>query len=116
MNYNNKKLKVFVLSVCLALGTTMPKIAQAQFGGGLFGYGLDTEQKSREGLLGDPNSQGGYSLYNQQFGEIQYGGYNLYNQTFGQEVPIGSGLLILSAAGVGYALKKRNNNGNNLKP
>lgn len=29
------------------------------------------------------------------------------NQTFGQEVPVGSGLFILLAAGAGYAILKR---------
>jgi len=29
------------------------------------------------------------------------------NQTFGQDVPLGSGLVLLMAAGTGYALLKR---------
>ena len=59
------------------------------------------------------NGYGGYNLYNQLFGSDVIGGYELYNQTFGQdneEAPLGSGLLILTAAGAGYALKKRKNN------
>lgn len=108
MNY--RKLKVLVLSLGLVMGMMTPMVAQVPFGGGMLGYGPETEQQSREGLMGSPNSQGGYNLYNQQFGENQYGGYNLYNQTFGQEVPFGSGLLILAAAGAGYAFSKRKNN------
>ena len=113
MNY--RKLKVLVLSLGLVLGMTVPKIAQAQVGGGLFGYGREVEQQSRDGMFNILNGSGYYNLYNQQFGENQYGGYNLYNQTFGQELPLGSGLGILTAAAVGYALKKRKNNGKNQK-
>ena len=60
--------------------------------------------------------EGGYTLFNQQFGsdDNDNGGYELYNQIFGQDanldVPLGSGLLILAAAGAGYALKKRKSN------
>ena len=61
-----------------------------------------------------PSSDGGYALFNQQFGVDDNGGYELYNQTFGQnagfDVPLGSGLLILATAGVGYAFKKRKSN------
>ncbi|MDY6437238.1 MAG: hypothetical protein SPK72_06665 [Bacteroidales bacterium] len=46
-----------------------------------------------------------WALNNSSFGE---GGYNLNNQTFGQEpAPLGSGLLILTAVGAGYAAVRR---------
>ena len=109
-----KNLKALVLSMGLVLGMVTPVIAQAQWGGGVLGYGRDAEQISRGGLFGNPDEIGGYFLYNQQFGD-ENGGYNLSNQTFGQEVPLGSGLLILMTAAAGYVLKKRKNNDNNLK-
>ena len=112
---DNRKLKVLVLSLGLVLGMTMPKIARAQFGGGVFGYGREVERQSRDGVFDAAAGLGYYNLYNQQFGDNQYGGYNLYNQTFGQEVPLGSGWLILTAAGAAYALKKRINNDKNQK-
>lgn len=112
---NDRKLKVLVLSVGLVFGVMTPVIAQTQLGGGLFGYGRETEQRSREGLLYLIVDQGGYFVYNQQFGDDENGGFNLNNQTFGQEAPLGSGLLILTAAAAGYALRKRKNNRNNQK-
>ena len=46
-----------------------------------------------------------WALYNSSFGS---GGYNLNNQTFGQEaVPLGSGLIVMLAAGGAYALVRR---------
>ena len=105
---NNRKLKVLVLSLGLVLGMMIPKMLHAQEGGGVFGFGQYTEQQSREGLLGDPTTMGYFNLHNQQFNDGE-GGYNLYNQSF-EEVPMGSGLLILTAAGAGYALKKRKSN------
>ena len=61
------------------------------------------------GLLNDPyndNSNMNHGLFNQQGN--RNGGYELQNQTF--EMPLGSGLFILAAAGVGYALRKKKNN------
>ena len=94
---------IMALLLCIADG------ASAQEGGGLFGYGpvsREMRYRNRGGLF-DPTSVGGYNLYNQQFGSDDEGGYELYNQTFGQELPLGSGLLILTVAGAGYALKKK---------
>ena len=48
-----------------------------------------------------------YNLTNQTFG-FDDNGYNLTNQTFGQDAPLGGGLLILTAAGAGYAIIRRN--------
>ena len=112
---NNRKRKVLALSLGLALGAMMPKLAQAQkFSGGMMGYGSDVEQQSREGMFFDIRE--GYDLFNQHFGSDANEGYLLYNQTFGQEAPLGSGLFILTAMVAGYALRKRNNNSKNLKP
>ena len=107
-----KKLTfTFVLFLCIAFG------ASAQEDGGLFGLGpvsSDLEYSERSGLF-NPTAMGGYNLYNQYFGSDTYGGYNLYNQTFGQEVPLGSGWLVMTAVGVGYALKKRKKSNNSWK-
>ena len=63
---------------------------------------------------GGGNRSGGtesYNLSNQQFGAgSSEDGYNLSNQQFGAApVPLGSGLLIMVAAGAGYAFLKRKN-------
>ena len=110
MNDNNRKLKVLVLSVGLVLGTTMPKMAQAQFGGGMLGYGRDAEQQSRDNLLRNGIYQGGYNIGTEIFGSDTDGGLNIYTQQFGDEAPLGGGWLVLTMAGTAYAFKKRKNN------
>ena len=114
------KIIVFSLGVVVLTLTATHLNAQSNGMRGLFGWGkdLDQEEYNNWGLMnrgGDSESFFGYNLYNQQFGENQYGGYNLYNQTFGQEVPLGSGWLIMAVAGAGYVLSKRKNNGNHRK-
>ena len=116
MNKYIQKQKVTVLSLLLILGMLLPVGASAQQRnqyGGLFGYGWFTNNAGEleYGLFRfDVDGDGYYNLYNQQFGSDVEGGYELYNQSFGQELPLGSGLLILTAAGAGYALKKRKSN------
>ena len=114
---NNKKRKAIVLSLVLAAGMLLPAGASTQNHarqGGLFGhFGLFNSEEPEVGMLGrGETEEGGYILFNQQFGTEENGGYELNNQTFGQpdDVPLGSGWLILVAAGAGYALKKRKNN------
>ena len=116
------KLKTIVLSLGVAVMTLTATKLSAQSDGsrGLFGWGKAFDKSDQEayyiwGLMnrgGDSELGMGYNLFNQQFGDDQYGGYNLYNQTFGQEVPMGSGLFIMAAAGIGYAFKKRKNKNN----
>ena len=109
------KPKIILLSLLLFMALLLPLTTIAQnkvSGGGLLGMGAlssEMEYSSRGGLF-DPTEKGGYNLYNQHFGSEENGGYELYNQTFGQELPLGSGLLILTAAGAFYALKKRKSN------
>lgn len=115
------------LILMLFVALLLPSRSMAQFRmwqGGLFGMGPLPEELEEEeyfenvgyrGGLFNRNyyGYGGYNLYNQLFGSDVLGGYELYNQTFGQEneeAPLGSGLLIMTAAGAGYALKKRKNN------
>lgn len=71
----------------------------AFFGKGLFGKGGSADNNnyfSNQGLLGDRNGL--------SFG-LTLGGANSENPT--QETPLGSGLIIMVAAGAGYALLKR---------
>ena len=92
---NKKTMKTIVFSLVLAAMTLMATSLNAQNrnGGGLFGMGetADTEN-SGGGMMrqGDPiNDNGGMT-----------------NQTF--ETPLGGGIAILLAAGLGYvALKKK---------
>ena len=119
------KLKTIVLSleVAVMMLTATNLNAQSDGSRGLFSRGKAFDKSDQEayyiwGLMnrgGDSELGMGYNLFNQQFGDDLYGGYNLYNQTFGQEVPLGSGWLILTAAGAAYALKKRINNDKNQK-
>lgn len=108
MNKSKRNKKVLLLSLTLSIGLLMPLNMNAQ-NGGVFGYGNKTESTDNYSMM-NRGSTGGYDLHNQQFGSNTNGGYDLHNQTFGQEAPLGSGLLILAAAGVGYALKKRKKN------
>ena len=113
MNDNNRKPKVLVLSVCLILGMTMPKMAQAQLGGGMLGYGPETEQQSRDNLLRNGIYQGGYNIGTEIFGSDTDGGLNIYTQQFGyeeEETPLGSGCIVLTLTGAAYAIRKRKNN------
>ncbi len=92
------KLKVLVLSLAMALCMLSPTTTTAQSDGFFRDAG---EYSNRDG-------NGAYSLNNQTFGSDVNGGYNLNNQTFGQDpAPLGSGLLILTAVGAGYAAVRR---------
>ena len=89
-------LKVLVLSLAMALCMLSPTTTTAQSDG----FFRDAGEYS--------NRDGAYSLNNQTFGSDVNGGYNLNNQTFGQDpAPLGSGLLILTAVGAGYAAVRR---------
>jgi len=107
----NKSLKAIVLSLGLA-ALVLPLDAQ------VINHGqqhLDREKISAEGLFnrGSRSDGGGYFIHPQTFFDGENYGYNLYNGTFEDvtpEVPLGSGLFIMAAAGAGYALKKRKDN------
>ena len=113
-NYK-KHLKTLAISLALAVGLLWPMAVNAQnyalYYDGLFRRGpmgkYYDDYSLFRGMMNANN--GGYFIYNQQFGSDVNGGYNLYNQSF-EEVPMGSGLLFLTAAGAGYALKKRKSN------
>ncbi len=125
---NSRRKKAIALSMGLAVAVLSASNVQAQ---GLFGdlrdnYYEDEEQVSIAGLLDDlidiyyqeveqagsrgmmlrGSGDGGYALHNETFG-TDGAGYTLSNQTFGQDAPLGGGLLILGAAGIGYAAMRR---------
>lgn len=108
MNKSKRNKKVLLLTLALSAGLLLPLDMNAQKGG-MFARGNKTESTDNFSMM-NRGSTGGYDLHNQQFGSNTIGGYDLHNQTFGQEAPLGSGLLILAAAGAGYALKKRKKN------
>ena len=106
MNKQNRKRRILVLLTAMAAMLLLPQTSTAQYDETRYGLQpwFSTSLMGREcGRGGD----GSYNLHNQQFSDDE-GGFNLYNQFF--EVPLGSGLLILTAAGAGYALKKRKSN------
>ncbi|MBO2523165.1 MAG: hypothetical protein CW336_04805 [Bacteroidetes bacterium] len=91
------RLKAFVLSLAMALGMLLPATMFAQRNDNLLQF--DDNDVGRNGFATN------WALYNSSFGS---GGYNLNNQTFGQDpAPLGSGLLILTAIGAGYAAVRR---------
>lgn len=67
--------------------------------GGLFQRGYVTD----EVYYGAGSSNENAPLFGYRSGETGI----IDNQTFGQEVPVGSGVFLLLAAGVGYALLMR---------
>ena len=109
------KRKAVVFSLGLAALTLTATNLNAQYYGdrGVLGRGMAPDDEagySSRGLMNVREDWFGYNLFNQQFGSDVIGGYELYNQTFGQDAPLGTGLLILTAAGAGYALTKRKSN------
>lgn len=91
------RLKALVLFGAMAFGMLLPSTMFAQGNDNLLQF--DDNDFGRSGFSTD------WSLFNQNFGS---GGYNLNNQTFGQDpAPLGSGLLILTAIGAGYAVVRR---------
>ena len=90
------KMKKKVLALSLAMSVALPIGAFAQ--NGLFQRGVNDEayygfggSTEKSGLLGDRSVATG----------------TINNQIFGQSTPLGSGILILIAAGAGYAALKR---------
>lgn len=81
------KIKMPILAI--AAGLLLSTSLSAQEQGGLFSRGNTTDFTER-GLMNRSEVSGG-----------------LNNQAFGQDVPLGSGLLILFGAAVGYAIIKK---------
>ena len=106
MKNRKKTWKVFGLSLGLAL-VLLSTNANAQYDGnrGMFGRGESADASSSRGMM---NVTGG-GITNQTYGS-DADGFGITNQTYGQNegVPLGSGLLIMAAAAMGYAGMKRN--------
>ena len=107
MKIEKRKKKNIVFSLCLALVMLSATNVNAQNDGnrGFFGRGQKTETSPSRGMM---NVSGG-SITNQTYGSDQ-DGFGITNQTYGQneEAPLGSGLLMMTAAAMGYAAMKRN--------
>ena len=97
--------KALVLSLGLAVALLSAANANAQNDGnrGMFGRGESADASPSRGML---NVTGG-SITNQTYGSDQ-DGFGITNQTYGDNAPIGSGLLMMTAAAIGYAAMKRN--------
>lgn len=95
MNYK-KITRIFAFSLGMAATLLSTNLHAQQKGDGLFGKGNATEQSDNYSMMGRGDT-GGYEITTQQF----------------EEVPIGSGWLVLTLAGTAYAMKKRKNNNKN---
>ena len=89
------KKKSIVLAFVLALALPISTWAQ----GGAFQRGVTDESYFHRG-----NADAPIGLFGNR--NVQTTGI-IDNQTFGQEVPMGSGIIILLAAGTGYAVLRR---------
>ena len=95
---NNKNRKAFVLSVAMAALMLSPITSNAQYREDRYGL----QEWGQTSLMGK-NGVGGN---NRDGGASVSGGISNYG--IGETVPMGSGLLILLGAGLGYvALKKK---------
>lgn len=83
-------MKALVLSLAMALGMLLPMTTNAQ-SDGFFRGSMDNYDNRTAGIDSDE-------------------GAGISNWGIGEEVPLGSGLLVLAAAGAGYALARRKRN------
>lgn len=93
MKVSRKKKKAILLSLAMTTMLLLPFGVSAQ--NGLFQRGINGEASStneKTSLLGRQN-MGATGIID--------------NQTFGQEVPLGSGLILLLTAGASYVVLKR---------
>ncbi len=84
------KTSILVMAIGLFLSSSLFAQEQNSYQGGLFGRENAVEETETRGLMNRSSVTG-----------------NLDNQAFGQNVPLGSGLLILLGATVGYAIIKK---------
>lgn len=90
MKKTTQKTKTLVLTMAMAIGLLLPMTMRAQSGGSdnFFSGSLDNYDDRTDGI----NVEG------------------ISNYGIGEEVPLGSGLLIMVAAGAGYAVSRRRRN------
>ena len=99
-----EKLKAKAIVLSLVLAALLP--ATTVSAQGVFGDMLDNyyEEQEHGGMLGKGGVSGSYSEY----GRDGEGGLTLGGMTQDDPTsPLGSGLIILAAAGAGYALLKK---------
>lgn len=91
----SKKQKAFVLLMAMVALMLLPQTSNAQYRDDRFGL----QEWGQTGLLGKQGSGG-----NRGEGD----GFDISNYGYGETAPLGSGLVILLGAGLGYvALKKK---------
>ena len=110
MNKTRKK-KVMVLSLGLmaAMLSSPPAQAQGILGDLLDDYYAEQDKNKDDGGVMGRGSSFGYNLNFQDFGSTEV---NINAEDFGS--PVGNGVLILLATGIGYATMKKKNT-NNVK-
>ena len=107
-----KSLKTVAFALGLAaMGLTAGNL-NAQTGGGLFGKGPESWTDASNGSFMRTTGANSFDITTGQFGGDggQTGGnYGIGIGTFGQDstTPLGSGLLIMAAAGAAYAFSKK---------
>lgn len=106
MNKRKKKTRIIALLLAMAVGQVLSSTAMAQQGGGVFGRG--DSQTERGGMLRGNNRDGVFNVGNEPFGAT---GSQIGNEPFG--TPIGGGIALLVAAGIGYAAFKSKQNKQN---
>ena len=91
MKNRKTKKKALVLSMALAAGLLVPMTMNAQSDGsrGIFDRGFSASESNRDG------------------GGMEWQGGGMTPQNPNEEAPLGSGLMLLVAAGAGYAALKR---------
>lgn len=108
---NRKRLKAFALSMGLgvAMLTVTPALAQMIGQPGEHPDGSSSGHSHKNGLMQRGGNRDGGSIFgNEAFGAA---GSEIHNEPFG--APIGGGLVILLAAGAGYALIQSKKNKQN---
>ena len=98
-----------MLSIAVAAGMLLPCAASAQsmFGSGSGSSGSDGFFRETGSQNRDTGTTGG----NEFFGMEGYAGYGSSNETFNTtDAPLGSGLVLLTALGAGYAVLRRRKN------
>ena len=107
MKKEKLKAKAIVLSLVLAVLLPASTVsAQGLLDGSLLEEYYEEQDRGMMNKSG--SGSGGYGVSTSQFGSGTEGNYNISTSQFGQEsAPLGGGLLILAAAGAGYALTKR---------
>ena len=99
MKREKKKLKMMALSAMMAAGMLLPMSATAQFDRG-DGFFRSESPQNRGGFSSSTSNE----FFNIEGNPNQSGSTEPFNFT---DVPLGSGLLIMLAAGMGYAVIRR---------